>query len=130
MATKTRIITINPGEEAIIRVNSDKHVTLEFNKSILTAFEEEGVIYTRHEDQKFNSEDNEVEVEVDANEETQYMETQIEETPTPPLVRYFAGGGFNSVNQKHLSRIEMEDISELQMELFGNMESGDTQIDF
>jgi hypothetical protein len=133
MASKTRIITINPGEEVIIRVNSTKHVTLEFSGSILTAFEEGGVLYTRHEDQKSSDEIICNEVEAGGDEETQLMETQTQldypETPTPPFVRYFAGGGFDTVNEKHLSRMEMEDIAELQMDLFGSMDAGDTQID-
>lgn len=71
-------------------------------------------------------------MEAGGDEETQLMETQtqldIPETPTPPFVRYLAGGGFDTVNEKHMSRMEMEDIAELQMDLFGSMDAGDTQI--
>jgi hypothetical protein len=133
MATQTRIITINQGEEVIIRVNTVKHVTLEFPSSILTAFEEGGVLYTRHEEQKSGDALVCNEVEVGDDEETQMMQTQtqldIEDTSTPPFVRYFAGGGFDTVNNKHLSRMEMEDIADLQMDLFGSMDAGETQID-
>ena len=38
---------------------------------------------------------------------------------TPEEVRRFAGGGFTSINRRHLSRIEMEDIAALQEDLFG-----------
>jgi hypothetical protein len=47
---------------------------------------------------------------------------------TPGILKYFAGG-FDSVNLKHASKIEMEDIEDLQMDLFGSMDAGDTQID-
>jgi hypothetical protein len=133
MATKTRIITINEGEEAIIRVNSTKHVTLEFKAGILTAFVEKGVLYTRHEKQEDDSgsETEDEDIEVDDNQETQYLETQIEtqtQLTTPPSVVRWAGGHFDQVNEKHMSRMMMEDIEELQMELFGSLDAGDTQI--
>jgi hypothetical protein len=142
MATKTRIITINEGEEAIIRVNSTKHVTLEFKAGILTAFVEKGVLYTRHEKQDDDSgcetEDEDQDIEVDDNQETQYLETQIDEDTfvetqpvleTPPSVVRWAGGHFDEVNEKHMSRMIMKDIEELQIELFGSLYAGDTQID-
>lgn len=137
MATKTRIITIQEGEEAIIRVKSTKHVTLEFPSGILTAFEENGVLFTRHQAQEGDDSGSETcdEDEVDDLTETQYLETQLLEVETqtqlmtPPSIVRWAGGHFDDVNEKHMSRMMMEDIEELQMELFGDMESGDTQID-
>ena len=134
MATKTRIITINPGEEVIIRVNSTKHITLEFPSGIMTAFEEKGVLYTRHQAQEGDDSGSETcdEEEVDDLVETQFLETQVDtqtQIETPPSVVRWAGGHFDQINEKHMSRLIMEDIEELQMELFGDMESGDTQID-
>jgi hypothetical protein len=38
---------------------------------------------------------------------------------TPGIAKYFAGGGFTSVNAKHASRMEIEDIEALQEDLFG-----------
>lgn len=40
---------------------------------------------------------------------------------TPPSVRQYAGGGFDTVNLKHQSRLEeMQDIEDLQRDLFGD----------
>jgi hypothetical protein len=38
---------------------------------------------------------------------------------TPGIAKYFAGGGFTSVNSKHASKMELEDIEALQEDLFG-----------
>jgi hypothetical protein len=38
---------------------------------------------------------------------------------TPGIVKYFAGGGFTSVNAKHANKMELEDIEALQEDLFG-----------
>jgi hypothetical protein len=38
---------------------------------------------------------------------------------TPGILRYFAGGNFTSVNSKHASKMELEDIEALQEDLFG-----------
>jgi len=134
MATKTRIMTINEGEEVIIRVNSTKHITLEFPSGIVTVFEEKGVLYTRHQAQEGGDRGSETcdEEEVDDLIETQFIETQVDtqtHLETPPSVVRWAGGHFDDVNEKHMSRLIMEDIEELQIDLFGSLEVGDTQID-
>lgn len=132
--TKTRIITINKDEEVIIRVNSTKHITLEFPSGILTAFEENGVLFTRHQNQEGDDSTDDEIVEFDTEAETQYLETQLEvETQTqlltPPSVVRYAGGHFDDVNARHMTKLMMEDIEQLQIELFGDMDSGDTQIE-
>mgnify|MGYP006201286099 FL=1 len=48
-AKRVVILTINQGEEAVIRVNTSRHVTLEFPNSVITLFEDGGVLYQRHE---------------------------------------------------------------------------------
>lgn len=133
--SQIRILTINKGEEVIIRVNSDKHVTLEFPCGILTVIEQHGALYTRMSVQPalVDESDAETEVEVDDDVETQAMDEEVvPQTPpplTPEIVRMFAGGGFDQVNHKHLSRLEMEDIAALQLDLHDDFEAGETQID-
>jgi hypothetical protein len=155
MNTKVRIITVNEGEEPLIRVNSRLPITLEFPSHLVTAYESNGLIFQRVEKQQQEAEvmTQEVEeVEAGSDDETQdmdlYAETQIElyeEEPevyeetqielyeeeekeqmqtqidcTPPWSApespYYA---IMDV-VKYLSRMEMDDISELQMDLFGN----------
>lgn len=76
-----RILTINKGEEALVRVNSMKPITLEFPGHLVTVYEENGLIFQRVEKQSFVVETQEMDEEEapDDNEETQYMETQIED---------------------------------------------------
>jgi hypothetical protein len=100
MASKVRIITINEGEECLIRVNSRLPVTLEFPGHLVSVYEHKGVIFQRVEKQGEGSQaqTQEVEeVEADPYAETQNMdygdtqiETQPNETPlweTPPSLK-------------------------------------------
>lgn len=152
-AQRTVIFSVAEGEEAIIRVGTTHHITLEFPNSIITLFEEGGVLYTRHQVQSLdveaivNGEDGYAE----GDEETQKMEKEFEPEPeggtqvfdddvgetqidsdyypdspplkSPDLVHFYAGGGFDTVNRKHLSRLEMEDIAALQVDLFGDQDN-------
>lgn len=97
MASKLRIITINEGEECLIRVNSRLPVTLELPGHLVSVYESKGVIFQRVEKQEGGSQTptQEVEeVEADSQIETQnmdYGDTQIDaETPlwsTPPSLK-------------------------------------------
>lgn len=126
MAQSTRIFTINQGEEAIIRVNSNKHVTLEFSKSIVTLVEEHGVVYMRQEFQEGDIGEPVMEVDVEQ-EETQIMETQIETqtqiefTPPPPVKRasICLDSNVNITFRKPFTRAQRMEIEGLQQDLFG-----------
>jgi cell fate (sporulation/competence/biofilm development) regulator YlbF (YheA/YmcA/DUF963 family) len=135
MANKTfRLITINEGEEAIIKVNSNVPITLDFNGHVVTVWAGDGMIFQRLStneevvgavEKHVVEVDDDAQTEIDEYEETQtqledYEEagyTQVEvydETPSPSvineppeLVRYR-----NPVS--HLREFE-----ELQQELFG-----------
>lgn len=76
-----RIFTINMGEEALVRVNSQKPITLEFPGHLVTVYEENGLIFQRVEKQSCQVETQEVDEEEapDDNVETQLMETQIDD---------------------------------------------------
>ena len=139
MATRTRILTINDGEEAIIRMNTTKHVTLEFSRSIVTLFEEGGVVYMRQQFQEGNGdvEEEEEEVEAGSDEPTQFMETQIEfedETQTQTFTQMeftpeakinpeiiCINSDVNITFRKPLTRSQCEDIESLQRDLFGDL---------
>lgn len=135
MANKTlRLITINEGEEAIIKVNSNVPITLDFNGHVMTVWGGDGMIFQRLSTNEEVVEavekhvievDDDAQTEIDEDEETQtqledYEEagyTQVEvydETPSPSvineppeLVRYRNPAS-------HLREFE-----DLQQELFG-----------
>ena len=104
-----RIFTVNQGDEALIRVNSGKPITLEFPGHLVTVYEDKGVIFQRIEKQQDPEEQTQEleEEEADPYDETQELldgyasdrtelddntadETQIEVTPpwsTPQIVK-------------------------------------------
>jgi len=61
---------------------------------------------------------------VKAYEETYPPRVEKVQTPeviiTPGLVRFWANGGFRSINEKHQSKMVMEDLEALQVDLFGS----------
>jgi hypothetical protein len=160
MDTVTRIITINSGEEAMIRVNSNKVITLEFPNHLVSVYEQDGLIFQRVEKQHNGQQtqdhyeptgDMEDTMKLDSSyhedllkaveslyyEETQ-VETQIEtqdvlesevefgdfpmETPDNYIDDdYYTIAYELEANpaDKTLSRLQMEDLSELQADLFG-----------
>jgi hypothetical protein len=139
MASAIRIITINDGEEAMIRVNSNRPITLEFPGNLVSVYEENGLVFQRIEKQDTNTQEHyEPGGDMEA---TQYLETQtqIEEYDEEvvnmlPVFDDFPGDEaetpLNGItldmdvvfNMRRmsicLSRVEMDDISELQEELF------------
>lgn len=127
-----RIFTINEGEEAMIRVNSGKPITLEFPGHLVTVYEDRGVIFQRVEKQSEEEEQTQEveEVEADPYEETQVMddgygtelegedgETQIERTPcwsTPQSL-------MDALDKaaKYLTGVDLSDMQALRHDLFG-----------
>lgn len=137
-----RIITINDGDEALIRVNSRKPITLEFPGCLVSVYEDNGLIFQRVENQSMHTQTQEVEeMEEDGDAETQKMddeiqtETQVEiQTETqletqldfeetqigdPPLVLPATYVLFKAGWHNVLSSQEMADIQELERDLFG-----------
>lgn len=127
MASRVRIVTINKGEEAIIRVNSGLPITLEFPGHLVSCYEKNGLVFQRIEKQ-FREEQTQEddEIEVDDNQETQIMDsgetqvfTQIEESPpptktapkTPPIL-------LRNLNLRSRRISLYQDIQDLQSDLF------------
>lgn len=129
-----RIVTINQGEEAMIRVNSGKPITLEFPGHLVTVYEMDGVIFQRVEKQWegegeiaverealsddvteiMDKEEGEGFTEIDEEEETR---TEIDETPpwtTPDSMKDAINKAIN-----YLARVEPEDIKMIRKNLFG-----------
>lgn len=80
MASRVRILTVNRGEEVLIRVNSHLPITLEFPANLVTVYEQNGLVFQRIESQDSGSETHEQrEEEAGSDDETQYLETQIED---------------------------------------------------
>lgn len=113
-------------------MNTSKHVTLEFSRSIVTLFEEGGVVYMRQQFQEGGEEEEEEEVEAGSDEPTQLMETQIEfedETQTqtftpeakinPEII--CINSDVNITFRKPLTRSQCEDLESLQRDLFGDL---------
>lgn len=132
MAHTTRLFTLNQGEEAVIRVNTSFHITLEFSNCIMTVFQgPDGIIFSRMEYQAREEEDVEEEEPFDELvQETQLMMDEEEEVDEFPLAPAVNEDNITVRRPSHtpFSRTEVEDLEELQMELFGSMEAGDTQI--
>jgi cell fate (sporulation/competence/biofilm development) regulator YlbF (YheA/YmcA/DUF963 family) len=135
MANKTlRLITINEGEEAIIKVNSNVPITLDFNGHVMTVWAGDGMIFQRLSTNEEVVEavekhvievDDDAQTEIDEYEETQtqledYEEagyTQVEvydETPSPSVI--------NEPPELVRSRnpvSHLREFEDLQQELFG-----------
>lgn len=132
-AMAVRIITINEGEEALIRVNSKNPITLEFPGCLVSVYEENGLIFQRVENQTMEVQtqeveemeedgdaetqcmDNEIKTETQIETEVDYDETQIGESEMViPASYVLYKAGWKNV----LSSQEMIDIGELERELF------------
>lgn len=129
-ATRTRLITIRNGEEAIITVDDGaRHITLEFSGMILSVFEEKGVVYTRQEfnnsPRKNEKEDGDITSDEEDNFETQPITPLLKRRRRSSIQREI----LKNLPNKKLTKIDKEDLMDLQLELFGDCESGDTQID-
>lgn len=127
-----RIITINEGEEALIRVNSGKTITLEFHGHLVTVYEMDGVIFQRVEKQWEGEGDVEVEKEGCSDDATEVMDgegfteideeeeetlTEMNETPpwiTPDSMKEAINRAIN-----YLAKVEPEDIKAIRVNLFG-----------
>jgi hypothetical protein len=151
MASAVRIITINHKEEALIRVNSNRPITLEFPGHLVSVYEQDGLIFQRVEKQDSTYTQELFEPAADMEntqkldlacyekiEETQLEddsgETQLEDCGSPVVFNDFpdipqetpddlitidVGLVCNLRRMSiHLSRLDMEDISALQEELF------------
>lgn len=142
MASAIRIITINQDEEAVIRINSNRPVTLEFPNHLVSVYEQEGHMFYRVEKEEVDTQtqehyepigDMEDTQSVDDMEDSQdfddMIETQIEDygeegftqveplefhSPTPSPFRC------DRRVSRYLSRLDMEDIQALQKDLFGH----------
>lgn len=128
-----RIFTINMGEEALIRVNSQKPITLEFPGHLVTIYEENGLIFQRVEKQSDAVETQEMDEEEDLGDDvdTQCMETQIqtqeddyeeeEKVEFKPLTVGIPGYYMisNLGPGTVMSETEMQAIYETELELYG-----------
>lgn len=129
IAMAVRIFTINMGEEALVRVNSRKPITLEFPEHLVTIYEEDGLIFQRverqydivqtqeMEEQEAPSDDVETQcMDTDTQVETQledYEETQVEDELFSIPEAYAVGCG------NFLTSTEEADIEETDRELYG-----------
>lgn len=117
----TRFFTFHEGEKVMIRARTMGLITIEFNTQVATISQtRDGSISLKLEDRHEDSD-----TEIDEGSDTEIDEDSDTETcrsiTTPPVVRYYAGGGFETVNLKHQSRLEeMQDIEDLQCDLFGD----------
>lgn len=110
MASSLRIVTIKRGEQAVIKVNSEFPVTLEFDGHSITLWAKNGMVF-----QRLEAVETETQVEEEEDAEP-YEETQLMFTPEKVTIR---------------SRLTVEnrkDIQDLQMDLFDHLEEGDTQL--
>lgn len=118
MSTKLRLITVQPMEEAIVRVDSTVPVTIEFGLFTVTLSIIGGSLFQRieqHEEQTV------VDVDEVCDEETQPV--------SPPMKRRsFSVHPSHVTIRKTMSRIDKADLEELTAELFGEFEAGFTQI--
>lgn len=134
-----RIFTINLGEEALVRVNSRKPITLEFPGHLVTIYEENGLIFQRVEKQfpEPQTQEDDEEKAPDDDSETQFMETQIDDDYEPPVeetqlenyddmephIEHSEAEPYGipyayAVNS--FGPAEYQDIAELDRELYGN----------
>jgi hypothetical protein len=126
MAGKTlRLITINEGEEAMIRVNSSVPITLDFKGHVITAWAGNGMIFQRLSTSEEVVEEKEekkvVEIDDDVNTEVgDYDEgglTEIEdydETPSPSVM-----GDPPEVMRYRNPISHNREFEDLQKDLFG-----------
>lgn len=130
IAMAVRIFTINMGEEALVRVNSGKPITLEFPGHLVTIYEENGLIFQRVEKQNDTVQTQEmVEPEApDDDMETQCMDTQVEtqledygETQVDTQIEdVFGIPEEYMVNyEESFTRTQKADIAETHRELYG-----------
>lgn len=127
MASRTRIISVAKHEQAIIRI--DEHawkVTLEFQNSVMTVFEQNGMLFTRMECFQPDGRTDTASLTL-----TEDSEDNIETQPmTPPARRRSSLEILKNVTiRRRMSMRELNDLTDLQMELFGSMEAGETQLD-
>lgn len=128
------MFTLNQGDEAIIRVNTNHHITLEFPNCIMTLFQGvDGIIFTRMEYQPRGDDDDTEDDDEPYDElmqETQALMDEEEEVDEFPIGTVVNEDNVTIRRPSHtpFSRTDAEDLEELQMELFGSMEAGDTQI--
>ena len=126
MASRTRIIHVAKHEQVILRV--DEHawkVILEFPNSILTVFEQHGFLFTKMAVASEDGGDDKTEA------ETEDEDDDIETQPMTPKTKRRSSVEIlkNVTIRKRMSVREMNDLADLQMELFGSMDAGETQID-
>lgn len=130
IAMAVRIFTINMGEEALVRVNSGKPITLEFPGHLVTIYEENGLIFQRVEKQNDTVQTQEmVEPEApDDDMETQCMDTQVEtqledyeETQVDTQIEDVFGipEEYMVDYEESLTRTQKADIAETHRELYG-----------
>lgn len=125
MASSLRLITVNKGEQAIIKVNSAIPITLEFDGHSMTIWARGGMVFQRME---VVEEETQVEEELDIEpyEETQPMFTS---SPSPPKKKKSVDFVVpNDITiRSRLTMKDRKDIQDLQSELF-YLDAGETQI--
>jgi hypothetical protein len=131
------IIDIGENDKPVIMVRTKHHISLVFEHVTMDMFEKDGCLYTRQYPTKEDvdgsswSEDGET-TEI----ESMYLEGQpfdyCDKYMTPNQVVRYAGGHFDEINEKHASRLEMEDLETIKNKLDflpGYLDSGETQIE-
>lgn len=129
MAQRTRIINVAKHEQLVVRV--DKHawkVVLEFEGSMLTVFEQHGQLFTRQELLKPDDDDATTASLTEDEDDDSNIETQPM-TPLQNKRRSSVDILKNVTIRKRLSMVQQRDLEELQLELFGDFDAGDTQLD-
>lgn len=123
MASAIRIITINSGEEALIRVNSNRVITLEFPNHLVSVYEEGGLIFQRVEKQQSGEQTQEnYELTGDMEDTMKLDEVFSRDVVDGPNIQYD--------ETQVETQIETQDILETEVE-FGDfpMETPDDYID-
>lgn len=121
-----RLITIAKGEQAIVKVNSDIPITIEFEGQAVTLWAMKGMIFQRIEHPGDDS--TQVEVEDSEKDSEPYEETQLMFTPSPKKRR-----NNSIVPPEHITirqSLSVDDrkiLEELQADLFWD-EAGGTQL--
>lgn len=132
MASKVRIVTINRGEEAVVRVNSLLPITLEFPGWLVSVYERNGLVFQRMERQGVVDAEGETqeddEIEADDMEETQRMDeevieetqvfTQLDETPPPSPAKVSPPILLRNLNLRSRRVSLYRDIHDLNKDLF------------
>jgi hypothetical protein len=138
----SRVIDIEADEMATIMVRSEHHVTLVFGRMSLDVFERDGMLYTRQgvkdvvvEDSVVDDDGDTQPVPGDTQLETQPWDYEYTTPEDTQEVISFAGGTFEQVNERHASRLEMDDMLTCmytikeELSFGGCDEGGDTQLD-